>query len=86
MLCAAARKLSQKLACLEGSTASMESPAEVKRPYEQAERNPLHIASGMGGRKCRLLPLSQSCERVHNGGTVGEWLLGIGGGLAVMFI
>ena len=47
MTCAAARKLSQKRACLEGSTASMETNLDVKRTYEQEERRSLNLMSDM---------------------------------------
>ena len=84
MSCATARKLLQKRACLEGYTASKKYPADVKRSYGKAERRLLDLIREMGGRICRCLSLSQSCGRLHNSGTVGEWIGGIGCGLVEM--
>ena len=86
MLCTVARKLSQKLARLEGSTSSMAASVDAKRPYEQEERRLLDLVSEMGGRRCRCLPLSKICCGLNNGGTVGECLGGVGGGMVEMLM
>ena len=71
MFCATAQKLLQKQSRLEGSTASMAAPVDVKRTYEQEEQSLLNIVSKMGGRRCRCLPHSQNSGWVRNGGNVG---------------
>ena len=57
---------------------------DEKFPCEQAKRCLLGIESDAGGCKCHFLPRSQTCGGVHNGGTVGEWLVGVGGRLEVI--
>ena len=59
----------------------MAAPLDVNRPYAQVERCPLDIIIDMGGQRFRFLPRSQNSGGVHNGGTVGGWLGGVGGGL-----
>ena len=85
MIFAAARNLSQKRVSLEGSTASMAAHVDAKRPCERAKRRRLGFMRNTCNQKCRCLPHSQSCDGVHNIGTIGEWLGGIGGDLAEMF-
>ena len=84
MSCAVVQKLSQKQARLEGSTSSMETLVDMKRPYGQAERYQLYLMSYMGGQRCRFLPCSYNCRGVNNSGTVGEWILYVGGGMVAM--
>ena len=62
----------------------MAAPVDVKYKYERAEGCLLYIVSWMGGRRCCCIPRSKIRGEVHNGGTVGEWLGGVGGGLVAM--
>ena len=59
----------------------MTAPVDVKRPYARAEWRLLDLVSDMGGWRCRCLSLSKNHGGVHNGGNVGEWIGGVGGGL-----
>ena len=86
ILYSAARKLSHKQYCLEGSTTSMAGIVYVKRPYPQAECHLLYLLSKMAREICCCLPCSNICGRVHNGGTVGEWIGCVGGGLVEMLM
>ena len=86
MFCAAACKLSQKRGLLEGSKASKPASMDVKHPYAQAERCPLDLVINMSGQRCHFLPHSQRFGGLHNGGTIGEWLGGIVGGIVTMLM
>ena len=86
MLCAAARKLFQKLYHLEGSTVSLADPVDVKRQYVQAERSSLDLLRNMDDRRCHCLPRSQSFSGLKNGGTVGECIGGVVCGMVSMFM
>ena len=62
----------------------MAAPLDVNRPYAQVERCPLDIIIDIGGQRCRCLPRSKNSGGVHNGGTVGGWLGGVGGGVVAI--
>ena len=53
---AAVQNLSQKLACLEGSIASMVAPGDAKRPCERANQRLLGLVNDTGDQKCCFLP------------------------------
>ena len=55
----------------------MADPVDAKHPYYRAERRPFDLMIGTGSLKCHCLPQSQKSGRVHNSGTVGEWLGGV---------
>ena len=75
MFCAVAQKLLQKRYHLEGSTAFMSAPVDVTLPYTQAERRLLDLVSDMGSQRCCCLPLSKRFGVLHNGGSIGEWIV-----------
>ena len=62
----------------------MEALVDANHPYEREERHPLDLVSETGSRECHCLPRSQSFGRVHNGGTVGEWIGIVEGWLVAM--
>ena len=64
----------------------MADPVYAKRPYERAERRRLDIIIKWGGQICHCIPHLQSRGGVHNGGTIGEFLGGVGGGLVEMLM
>ena len=60
----------------------MASHVDVKRLFKQENQHRLGLMSETGGWECHCLTRSQMCGGLHNSGTIGEWLRGIGGGLA----
>ena len=61
-------------------------PSIYQFPCERAKQLHLGRISNMVGQKYRSLPRSQCRGRVHNNSTIGEYLGGIGGGLAAMLM
>ena len=64
----------------------MSASMDANRLCGKANRRLLGLVSETGGCKFRYLPFSKSRGKLYNVGTVGGWIVGVGGGLAVMFM